>query len=460
MQLRNYQKDCVNTIIDKFSTINTQIVQLPTGAGKTVILWHYLKQSKEKAIIVAPTRELTEQIYDTGCIIVGEQHVMLKKSSYWCKNKYKYLIMTAQGLTWLLKKNDIRDFFNPDILIFDEAHRSNAKRNKESIDFFKCSGKRCLGLTATPERLDGKSLLDVYDELTYTCTLPDLINRGYLVDLSCYKIKTRHSLKDIKYQMGDIAPVTLKQLDVDSRNSLILDIYLNRCAGKQALVFCLNVDHSIKMAEQFNMHGLKAAAIYGAMPRKERQQIIKDFKSGKIKILCNCQLLTEGFDAPCIEVLILARPTKSKSLYCQQIGRGVRPYKDKEHCLVYDLTDELHNICTFNVLGNMAPEHDFEWNDGETIVGASKRYEKEKHKLSLESIRYEVEQLALYERTQLSEMPAMPHQLEILKKERIPYLEDISIEDAAYLIFKTKLLRKNGFDSKTYWIRWKGLPPS
>jgi superfamily II DNA or RNA helicase len=372
MKLRDYQQECVDTILSKFNEIDAQIVQLPTGAGKTVILWHVLKSLQKRAVIVAPTRELTEQLEETGREVVGYGNVYLKKKSYWPEDRQN-LIMTCQAATFA-QKGDGLDKYDAEVLVVDEAHRSRSKGLESLIEYYLERGAKVLGLTATPERMDGRSLLDVYQELTYKTTLVDLIRKGYLVDLECYKVKTRQKIDEMKYSMGDLAPSVLRKLDVDARNEIILDVYLNRCPGTKSLVFCLNVDHAEKMADQFMRHGIMAAAIHGGMSRTMRQAILRCYKEGSVKVLCNCQLLTEGFDEPSIESLILARPTKSKTLYCQMVGRGVRPFPGKNKCLVYDLTDEIHNICDFNALGGIPPESTFEWQDGEQLTKAVDRH--------------------------------------------------------------------------------------
>jgi superfamily II DNA or RNA helicase len=453
MKLRDYQKDCVKSIQETFKDNESQIVQLPTGAGKTVILWHYIKKSNKRALIVAPTRELVEQIFETGLEVVGFEKVGFKSSSHVSfADQKKNLVMTTNSLTWLLKSPPcwLKNF---NLLIFDEAHRSYAKKAKEAIDYFKEIDAKCLGLTATPERLDGKSLLDIYDKLSYKKTLIELINEGYLTDLKCYKVKTRHKVKDLRYHAGDIAPSVLKQLDVDSRNAIILDVYQKNCKEKKTLVFCLNVNHAKIMAKDFKDFNIKAEAIYGELSKSKRSEILRKFRSGEIDVLCNCQLLTEGFDEPSIEAIILARPTKSKTLYCQMVGRGVRPYKDKKHCLIYDLSDEIHNICNFNVLGGIPPESNIDWESGENFTDVIENHKK--NFLSLNDVTYNCEKFTLYEERGIEKIPAVKSQRELLDYYDIPYDFDINMEEAAYLIFKTMLLRKHNICSQNYWDNFR-----
>jgi len=450
--LRDYQFECVEKVVDKFKEITSQLIQLPTGSGKTVILWHVIKAMGVRTLIIAPTRELTEQIEETGMDIVEWSDVYRKKKSYWPKG-IKHLILTGQGATFALRGGSLDDF-EYDLLVVDEAHRSRSKSIEELIEYTKEKKRKVLGLTATPERLDGKSLLSVYDELTYTRTLVDLILNNYLVDLECYRIRTRHKIHDIKFQSGDLAASVLRELDISARNEIILNVYKDKCPGKKTLLFCLSVDHAKKMAELFLQNNIRAVAIYGALSTTMRKAILKLFKDGHIDVLCNCQLLTEGFDEPSIEALILARPTKSKALYCQMVGRGVRPFEGKETCLVYDLTDEIHNICNFNVLGGFGNEGEFEWGEGERLTKAVAR-----KKLFIDEIDYEVEQFKLYDAVEIENQPAKEGQKSILWMLNAPYLEGITFKQAAYLIFKSKLLEENGYNPRAYWEKWReGIP--
>ncbi len=442
--LRDYQQECVDTIIDKFQEINTQIVQLPTGAGKTVILWHFLKKMNKRALILAPTRELIEQLYITGSDIVGYEKIFLKDTSYWPQEIPQYTIMTTQAATWLLKNNKI-DEIAPDYLIVDEAHRSQAKNLKKVIENFGRKAK-VLGLTATPERLDGKNLLEIYKELTFSRNLLDLIREKYLVDLKCFRIETKHTIEEVKFSGGDLAPSVLKYLDVSTRNEMILDVFMESCKNKKTLIFCLNIEHSKKIARLLSEKGISAKAVYGAMPRRDRYAILSDFRAGEVQVLCNCQLLTEGFDMPSIEAVMLARPTKSKALYCQMIGRGVRPYKGKEYCYVYDFNDEIHNICSFNILGNIRPE--FEFMRGESLLEATERF-----KVELKDIDFEWVEHDFFDGT--SDIAALPHQISWLEIAGVPILCTLSLKQAAYLIWKTKEMENYGFDYKAYWRQWQ-----
>ena len=446
--LREYQFECIKAIEQGFDTLDALLVQLPTGSGKTVILWHFLQNNPEPALIIAPTRELIDQLYDTGCEVVGEEHIFLKNTSYWPSTIPRYTIMTNQGATWAMKRGHLTGY---KYLIVDEAHRSRASNLEDVIKHCRLQGAELLGLTATPERLDGKSLLEIYDKIVFSKNLIDLIIDDHLCDVECYKIETKQKLKDIKYQQGDLAASALKQLDLNGRNQIIKDVYETRCKGKKTLIFCLSVAHAIKIAGLFSSSGVKAEAIYGALSKSARKDILRRFSEGSIDILCNCQLLTEGFDEPSIECLIIARPTKSKALYCQMVGRGLRPYPGKASCQVFNLSDDIHNIITFNALGtDLGP--DFEFGEGEALSDAIRR-----HSLTYDDVDYEIKEHEFFELLKIDHIPAHKHQKETLLYYNIPFLLDISMTQAAYLIFKHRMLDIHGFDNKAYWDKWRDV---
>lgn len=186
-KLRDYQQECVDTILSEFETKQSQIVQLPTGAGKTVILWHVIKAMVNHALVIAPTKELVEQITETGQLIMGDNDVK-QKDRHWHKT-CDYIVSTAKSAV-MARPHGTIDYLPKELLVVDEAHRSRSKSLETLIQWWIHKGGKVLGLTATPERMDGKSLLDIYEDLTYKCTLLDLIKQRYLVDLECYRIRT------------------------------------------------------------------------------------------------------------------------------------------------------------------------------------------------------------------------------------------------------------------------------
>jgi len=338
--LREYQIECIEKIESHFKNNDRQLVQLPTGAGKTWIFSSYLKNNSLTALVICPSNELKHQILDAM-----ERFGIDSKCEGLGKKKFN--VITSQMLAYEKNLNTINEK-NYDHIVIDEAHHVQSDSYKKLINNLAYKTK-ILGLTATPERLDKKSLLDIFHELTYKKTIYELIQDGYLCDMQAFRIKTGQSIAKRSY---DFRCVELKQLDNETRNNILLKCIYEDCKNLKTLIFCLNVQHAESIAEELKLLNLKAACVHGGVKKSERKEIIKKFKTGEIQYLTNCQILTEGFDEPSIECLVIARPTSSKSLYCQMIGRGLRKTETKNLCKLYELTDNNHNICNFNIAAN------------------------------------------------------------------------------------------------------------
>ena len=203
-----------------------------------------------------------------------------------------------------------------------------------------------LGFTATPNRTDKKDLGYLFQDIVYQKTIHQMLSHDppYLAKPIGMLVKTEIDISDVKTSMGDFQVNELSAcLDTPARNKLIVDSYLKLCPGDKAIVFCINKAHTKNVTEYFNNAGIKASYIDADTPADERKKILKDFSKGKIKILCNCAVLTEGFDESSIQAVILARATQSEGLYIQMLGRGLRPHPDKQFCKIIDIVDNTGN---------------------------------------------------------------------------------------------------------------------
>jgi len=443
MELRNYQEECIEILK---SNKKKQLIQLPTGSGKTVIFLSYLRKNSKKALIVVPTLDLQYQIYENALNFYHKDEICMKKNSVNLK-KSKIYILVANSLA---SEKVMNFFLNEDLdhIIIDEAHKALSKMYMNFIDFYETNGKnfKLIGFTATPERLDRKSLLGIFKEITYKKTIYNLIQAGYLCDVKCYRIKTNNKIES-ENKTQDFKSIEIKSLDNYSRNKLIYDTLFEHCLGKKTLIFCLSVDHAEKIAHYLRSEkGIKAFAIHGNQKISHRKEILNKFKSGEIKVLTNCQLLTEGFDEPSIECLIIARPTKSKSLYCQMIGRGVRKFPNKEICNVYELTDNSHKICTFNVAADDTKETSFkrEYPQGITLT----RLHQEINEISLSDYILEKEEISILSTFEdfIKSHGLLDCQKKKLKEKSIMYIEPVNMLEAGFLLFLQGLKEKYGFN--------------
>jgi superfamily II DNA or RNA helicase len=220
-----------------------------------------------------------------------------------------------------------------DLLVIDECHRSLSRTYRELIDIF---GGVTLGLTATPCRGDGTGLGHIYEDMVQVSTVAELTEQGHLVPARYYAPSVP-DLEGVKVRMGDYIESDLEgRMD---RAILIGDLVENwaRIAkDRQTVVFTTGVRHSIHIMERFIEAGVMAEHIDGKTPKYKRDQILKDFTEGKIQLISNCMVLTEGWDCPSCDCLVLARPTKSIGLYLQMAGRTLRPHPGKEDCLIID----------------------------------------------------------------------------------------------------------------------------
>ena len=192
--------------------------------------------------------------------------------------------------------------------------------------------KLLVGVTATPKRGDGVGLGGVFEEIVFERSINTMIRAGYLSPLIGKQIFTKIELGGVAVSHGDfVASELSRMVNTPDRNRLILDNYLKYASDrKKALAFCADVQHAKDLAATFVSHGgITAKAVYGSMEAEEREQVLEEFTAGKIQILCNCNLLTEGFDEPSIDCILLARPTKSTALFTQMIGREQEHIRSK-----------------------------------------------------------------------------------------------------------------------------------
>ncbi len=208
-----------------------------------------------------------------------------------------------------------------DYLIVDEAHHAAADTYQKILAFFQPAFT--LGLTATPERSDGKSILDTFKNTAHRLDLKTAVELGELVPVRCIRIHTNIDLtkvrfNSVRYNIRDLE----SKIYVPERNRLIVDTWLRYVQNKRTVVFCASVWHAEEIAELFRQAGVSAAAVSGSMKRSEREEFQDRFIRREIQVLCACDLLNEGWDCPEIEVMFMARPTMSRVLYIQQLGRG------------------------------------------------------------------------------------------------------------------------------------------
>ena len=240
-----------------------------------------------------------------------------------------------------MDKDKMLDYFNDrEATLFRDELGSNARYHELLPKFI-------LGLTATPERSDGEDMLELFQNVAHKMDLKTAVERGVLVPIRCIRVKTNIDLTDvringIKYNSQDLE----SKLFIPERNQLIVDTYLKYVNGKKTEIFCASVDHAAEIAKLLRDNGVKAEAVSGRDRVEIRDKILKDYETGSTNVLCACDLLNEGWDSPHTTVLFMARPTMSKTIYMQQLGRGTRRCPGKDDLLVVDFVD---NANMFNM---------------------------------------------------------------------------------------------------------------
>lgn len=348
--LRPYQESVVETVIDKFESGSRAVMlQMPTGAGKTIVFSHLIalllehnpvalqrdcaSSAESQVVVLAHRKELVEQAHTKLSLYVDPSDIGIVRAGVTPDYDRPIQVASVQSLSRRIDKS-----LDPDrvaLVVVDEAHHAASPSYQAILKAFPQA--IVLGVSATPHRLDGKPL-DTFDELVLGPSARELREDGYLSPLKVFATPTLLPGKT-RVRGGDY---DLRQL-ADSTNLVqlsgsVVDTWLRLAKDRRTIVFCINTKHSRTLAEQFNQAGVESAHIDGTTPEVERQQILNDFADGSIRVLTNCQIATEGFDLPDIDCVVCARPTLSRVLWFQMIGRGTRPAEGKENCIVIDHT--------------------------------------------------------------------------------------------------------------------------
>jgi ATP-dependent helicase IRC3 len=352
-ELREYQKECLQSIQDNYKQgINCQLVHMATGSGKTVVFASLIAQMNCRSLVLAHTCELLEQARDKikmvcPCLDVGIVKGGLKQYD---KQVIVASIQSARKPETLaeLQKQGFK------LCIYDETHRilwASSKNILSALGFLDSKDKLLCGFSATPFRADGKGLGEIFKKVVYHKSVKDLIDLGYLCKPHGIRIKSDLDLSSVTSADGDFVATSLAEvMNTPEMIDLVVSSYLERCIGRKAVCFGVTVDHSKKLAMEFKARGVSSECIHGETLEDERKSLLERFKTGSIDILTNCQILTEGWDCPEVDCVVLAKPTQSKGLYTQMAGRGLRTFPNKRDCLILDFGAKTHSLCSAAVL--------------------------------------------------------------------------------------------------------------
>lgn len=312
-----------------------------TGTGKTVTAVSDARRLGNRTLFLAHTKELVYQAYSCFCELWPEVSVGRYVEGYRETDAY-----VVYGSIQSVAANI--GAFAPDdfgYLVIDECHHGTADTYRKIMSYF--NPTFTLGLTATPERTDGENLLDIFRNVAHKLDLQTAVELDVLAPVRCIRIATNIDLRDVRingfrYNLLDLE----SKIQMPGRNQLIVDTYREYVKDRPTVVFCMSVKHAQELAELFQAQGIDAHSVSGSTNSAERRCILEQYESGKIPVLCACDLLNEGWDSPHTQVLFMARPTMSKTIYMQQLGRGMRKCEGKDFLMVFDFGD---NANMFNM---------------------------------------------------------------------------------------------------------------
>jgi superfamily II DNA or RNA helicase len=353
VQLRPYQREAIEAVLSARRAGHRRLlVQLPTGAGKTVVFSELAARARRQVMVLAHREELLEQARDKlGRALGGKRQVGLERGAERAEPEAEVLVCSMRSLgverlAALLRGRDIG------LIVYDECHHATATDNLrvlEQLGVFRPDyDGTLLGFTATTERADGQGLDRVFEKIAYSRSLPQLIEDGFLVPLSGYRLGTPARLDQVKVAGRDLDEESLAQaVDIEERNVFVARAIQELARDRRTIAFAVNVAHAQHLAHALRLIGVSAATVHGEMASAERARVLADFRAGRYQVLSNVAVLTEGFDDPEVSCIAMARPTRSASLYTQCVGRGTRLFEGKRDCLVLDFADvsEL-DLCT------------------------------------------------------------------------------------------------------------------
>ena len=380
--LRPYQSKIKNDIYSQWEKVNHVMLQMPTGTGKTIVFTSIVKDilfwcqghaTDAKILIIAHRKELIEQ---ASSKLIGIPHGIIQSGH---SMNLKLPIQVASIQTFMSRRNyDKMCTIRFDFIIIDEAHHSMAPGYQKLWNMYPNSKK--LGVTATPWRMNHSGFTLLFDELVLSHNVEWFVNNGYLSNYDYISIprssQLQHDINDIQrtgidgdYLISELSSVC----DKDKIRAELYKSYKKYADGKKGIIYAIDRIHAHHIAELYATKGVNIAMIDGSTPSEERKSIITDFKAGNIQVIVNVNIFSEGFDCPDIEFVQLARPTKSLSLYLQQVGRALRISPNKSSSLILD------NVGLYNRFGTPmanrrwhyhfigSSNYDADFNDGTSI---------------------------------------------------------------------------------------------
>lgn len=348
MHLRAYQKRAIGQLYNWFKTHpkGFPCVVLPTGSGKSWVIAHFCKDAitnwpETRILILSHVKEILEQDAEKLRLVWENAPMGIYSASIGQKQIAQITYAGIQSI-----RGKANDLGHVDIIIIDECHLVSHNDEGEYRKLINALTEinpaiRVVGFTATPYRLGHGMITDepaIFDEIIEPATVLELIKKGFLSPLRSKVTDESIDTSDLHTRGGEfIESEMAKAIDKKDLNYKIVDEIIRKAGDRKAwLIFCVGIDHARHIADILTENGINAAYVTGETPKDERDRIVSDFRAGDIRALTNANVLSTGFDYPDIDLIAMLRPTKSKALYIQQAGRGMRLKSHTDHCLVLD----------------------------------------------------------------------------------------------------------------------------
>lgn len=477
MKLRPYQQEAATNIFIDLISGNSPLATMATGTGKTIVISdvikHYLDMG-EKVLLIAHREEIIAQAFEK--IILYTDMNYLDVSIEMGSNKgspfSKVVLATVQTMKGKRLVEWDKEHFG--LIVVDEAHHAAANSYIAVIEHF--SGARVMGVTATPERQDRKDISTIFNSLAYDYSIQTAISEGYLVDLTTKMVIVDGlDLKRVKVnkKQGDFNEESLNE-EMTKKSNIwgVAKPLMELTEDRRTIVFATSVFHAEAITEILNSisPGI-ASCVDGSSSHLHRKNSLEAFRNGSIRYLVNCQVFTEGVDIPEIDCVAVARPTRSKSLYMQMIGRGTRTYAGKSDCLIIDFTDNCENhsiISVFDIYDTGDIEDSVKQEAArlssesssakveEVLIKAKIIAEQRERAKAKDRVNYTVREvdpfslLGVYSRPSMMDEPITERQKILLGKMGVPTMVnglEVSKKDAARLIAKSFERRRKNLSS-------------
>lgn len=414
MKLRDYQDEARVSIQKEWEEgVKKTLLVLPTGTGKTIVFSKVIEdrvKMGERVLVLAHRGELLDQAADKLEQATGLKTATEKAEESSLNSFFRVVVGSIQSLQREKRLHQFaKDHF--DTIIIDEAHHCISDSYQRVLNYFESAN--VLGVTATPDRGDMRNLGEYFEGLAYEYTLPKAIKEGYLSPIKALTIPLQLDLTGVKQSVGDFSTRDLGNA-LDPYLDSIADEMMKNASDRKIVVFTPLVNTSKKFVDILNEKGFRAAEVNGES--KDRAEKLEDFENDKYNVLCNSMLLTEGWDCPSVDCIVVLRPTRVRSLYSQMVGRGTRLFEGKTELLLLDFlwhTDR-HELCH--------PSHLIAEND-EVANAMTKKIEEAGMPIDLEDIVESAEEDVVAEREE-----ALAKQLAEMKRRKRKLVDPLQFE--------------------------------